>query len=153
MIRDATIKDMKSIIDLWEEMMNFHIEKSNLYLMKPNARQIYTDYLKNVLRNPDYITLVFQDENIILGYLIAMESADPPVYEGKSGLIIELSVAEKHRNKGIGEKLVAESEKYFKNKNIERVECMVSFFNEVSKGFWAKNGYRPYNIMCVKKLH
>ncbi|MGZ7107914.1 MAG: N-acetyltransferase family protein [Methanobacterium sp.] len=153
MIRKASIKDMNSIIDLWEGMMNFHIEKSDLYLMKPNARNIYTDYLKNVLRNPDYIKLVFESENVVLGYLIATESSDPPVYEGKAGLILELSVNQEHRNKGIGEKLLAEIEKYFKNKDILRTECMVSCFNEVSRGFWSKNGYKPYNMMCVKLLH
>ncbi|MGZ7070590.1 MAG: GNAT family N-acetyltransferase, partial [Methanobacterium sp.] len=74
-------------------------------------------------------------------------------YEGKTGLILELSVTQEHRNKGIGEKLLAEIEKYFKNKDILRTECMVSCFNEVSRGFWSKNGYKPYNMMCVKLLH
>ncbi len=152
MIREATIKDMSAIIDLWEEMMNFHIEKSDLYLMRPNARNIYTNYLKNVLRNPDYIKLVFEDEEEVLAYLIATESSDPPVFEGRVGIILELSVAPKNRNKGIGEKLLADIEEYFNDKGIKRIECMVSYFNEVSKGFWSKNGYEPYNVMCVKIL-
>lgn len=150
MIRKATIKDMHTIIDLWEEMMNFHIERSELYQIKPNARSIYTDYLKNVIRNPDYDTLVFESENKVVGYLIATESSDPPVFEGRAGLILELSVTKEHRNKGIGEKLLAEIEKKFESKDIKRIECMVSHFNEISKAFWSKNGYKPYNIMCVK---
>lgn len=152
MIRDAVKEDLNRIIGLWQEMMNFHIEKSDLYQMKPDAEKIYSEYLKDVLKSPDYFTLVFEDNNEILGYLIATESNEPPVYEGTTGLILELSVTEKHRNKGIGEELVSHIEKYFKNKGIIRIECMVSDFNEISKGFWFKNGYKPYNIMCVKLL-
>ena len=110
------------------------------------------NYLKNVLRNPDYVKLVFEKEKEILAYLIATESSDPPVFEGRVGLILELSVVLKHRNKGIGEKLLGEIEKYFNDDGIKRIECMVSYFNEVSRGFWSKNGYEPYNVMCVKIL-
>jgi ribosomal protein S18 acetylase RimI-like enzyme len=120
--------------------------------MKPDAREIYSNYLKDVLKSPEYVTLVFEGKSEVLGYLIATESNEPPVYEGTVGLILELSVTEKHRNKGIGEELVATIEKYFENKGIKRIECMVSDFNELSKGFWFKNGYKPYNIMCVKLL-
>ena len=152
MIREANTEDIPIIVDLWQEMMDFHIEKSDLYQMKPDARNIYSKYLKDVLKSPDYVTLVFEDNNKVLGYITATESNDPPVYEGIAGLILELSVTEKHRNKGIGEELVSSIEKYFKNKGIKRIECMVSDFNEVSKGFWFKHGYNPYNIMCVKLL-
>jgi ribosomal protein S18 acetylase RimI-like enzyme len=152
MIREANKKDMDKIVDLWQEMMDFHIKRSDLYQMKPDACEIYSNYLSDVLISPEYIVLVYEVENKILGYLIATESDEPPVYEGTVGLILEISVAEKHRNMGIGEKLVAEIEKYFISKEINRIECMVSDFNEVSKSFWFKNGYKPYNLMCFKIL-
>jgi len=152
MIREAERNDLETIINLWQEMMDFHIERSNLYQIKPDAKKIYSEYLKDVLKSPDYLTLVFENNNEILGYLIATESNDPPVYEGTAGLILELCVTEKHRNKGIGEELVAKIEKYFENRDIKKIECMVSDFNEVSKGFWFKHGYNPYNLMCVKLL-
>lgn len=153
MIREATKEDMESIVDLWQELMDFHIERSDLYQIKSNARELYSDYLKDVMINPDYITLVFENEKGILGYLIATESNDPPVYEGTVGIVMELSVTQKHRNKGIGEKLLTHIEKKFLEKGIDRIECMVSDFNEISKRFWHKNGYEPYNLMCVKLLH
>jgi len=152
MIRDAVKEDLNPIIDLWQEMMDFHIEKSHLYQIKPDAEKIYSEYLKDVLKSPDYVTLVFEHENKVLGYLIATESSDPPVYEGIAGLILELAVTENHRNKGIGEELVSSIEKYFENKGIKRIECMVSDFNEISKGFWFKHEYKPYNLMCVKMI-
>ena len=74
MIRKAKKEDMDAIIGLWQEMMDFHIERSDLYQMKPNARQIYSDYLNDVLKSPEYVTLVFEIENKVLGYLIATES-------------------------------------------------------------------------------
>lgn len=153
MIREANIKDINAIVDLWEEMMNFHIQKSDLYEIKPDARQIYAYYLKEVLKSHESIVIVYEIENKIVGYLMAEESLNPPVYkETKIGTIIEICVTEKHRNKGIGEELLAEIEKWFINKGINRIECMISDFNEISKSFWFKNMYKPYNLMCVKKL-
>ncbi len=47
------------------------------------------------LISPEYIVLVYEIENKVLGYLIATESNEPPVYEGTVGLILEISVARK----------------------------------------------------------
>ncbi|MGF7117186.1 hypothetical protein [Methanobacterium oryzae] len=62
MIREANKDDLGAIVDLWEEMMDFHIQKSDLYQMKPNAREIYTNYIKDAFKNPDYILLVYEIE-------------------------------------------------------------------------------------------
>ena len=152
MIREANREDTSVIVDLWEEMMDFHIKRSDLYEMKDGSRDIYADYLKDVLKNPEYIVLVYEVENEVTGYLMATESEDPPVYKGIVGIILEICITEEHRNKGIGEELVAEIEKWFLDKDITRIECMVSDFNEISKSFWFKNNYKPYNLMCVKRL-
>jgi len=152
MIRKATKEDIPIIIDLWQEMMDFHIQRSNLYEMKGDAREIYSEYIKDIFRSPDYTVLVYETESEVVGYLVATESDDPPVYKDTVGIISELCVTEKQRKKGIGEALLDYVEKMFINKGIKRVECMVSDFNEVSKSFWLKNRYMPYNLMCVKIL-
>lgn len=154
MIREANTGDMPSIVDLWEEMMNFHIQKSSIYEIKPDALQIYVSYLKKVLKSHESVVLVYEIENKVVGYLIAEESLLPPVYkEEKVGTVVEICVTEKHRNKGIGEKLLAKIEKWFISRDITTIECVISNFNEISKGFWFKNKYKPYNLICFKRLH
>lgn len=153
MIREANIEDISAIVDLWEEMMKFHIQKSDLYEIKPDARQIYAYYLKEVLKSHESIVLVYEIENKVVGYLMVEESLNPPVYrETRIGSIVEICITESHRNNGIGEELLTKIEKWFITKGITRVECMVSDFNEISKSFWFKKGYKPYNLMCVKRL-
>jgi ribosomal protein S18 acetylase RimI-like enzyme len=153
MIREANTEDITSIADLWEEMMNFHIQKSSIYEVKHDARQIYTFYLKETLKSHESIVLVCEIKNKVVGYLIAEESRIPPVYkEDKIGTIVEICITEKHRNEGIGEELVNKIEKWFISKDIYTIECVVSDFNEISKGFWFKNKYKPYNLICFKKL-
>ena len=84
--------------------MNFHIQKSSIYEVKHDARQIYTFYLKETLKSHESIVLVCEIKNKVVGYLIAEESRIPPVYkEDKIGTIVEICITEKHRNKGIGE--------------------------------------------------
>ncbi|MEN6293950.1 MAG: GNAT family N-acetyltransferase, partial [Methanobacterium sp.] len=120
---------------------------------KHDARQIYTFYLKETLKSHESIVLVCEIKNKVVGYLIAEESRIPPVYkEDKIGTIVEICITEKHRNEGIGEELLAKIEKWFISKDIYTIECVVSDFNEISKGFWFKNKYKPYNLICFKKL-
>ena len=154
MIREANENDISSIVDLWEEMMNFHIQKSSLYEIKPNARQIYAYYLKEVIKSHKSTVIVYEIENGIIGYLMAEESQLPPVYKEENvGTVVEICVTENHRNKGVGEKLLAEIEMWFVSKDITTIECVISDFNEISKSFWFKNKYKPYNLICFKKLH
>ncbi len=153
MIREATLDDTESIVDLWEEMMDFHIQKSSIYEIKTNARETYKFYLKKILKNQESIVLVCEIENKVVGYIIAEESLLPPVYkEEKVGTVVEIGITEKYRNKGIGEKLLEKTEKWFVSKDINTIECVISDFNEISKGFWFKNRYQPYNLVCFKKL-
>jgi ribosomal protein S18 acetylase RimI-like enzyme len=153
MIREANAEDILLIVDLWEEMMNFHIQKSSIYEIKTDARQIYEFYLKKVLKSHESIVLVCEIENKVVGYLMAEESQLPPVYkEDKVGTIVEICITEKYRSKGIGEKLVEKIEKWFIAKDIYTIECVISDFNEISKSFWFKNNYKPYNLTCFKKI-
>ena len=153
MIREANTDDIPSIVDLWEEMMNFHIQKSSIYDIKPDARQIYEFYLKKTLKSHESTVIIYEIENKIIGYLMAEQSQLPPVYkEDTIGTIVEICITEKYRGRGIGEKLVEKIEKWFISNDIYTIECVISDFNEISKGFWFKNRYKPYNLVCLKKL-
>ncbi|MGB9978761.1 N-acetyltransferase family protein [Methanobacterium sp.] len=153
MIREANTGDISSITGLWEEMMNFHIQKSSIYEIKPDAQQIYEFYLKKILKSHESIVLVYEIKNKIVGYLMAEESLLPPVYKEENvGTVVEICITEKHRNKRIGEELLVEVEKWFISRDITTIECVISDFNEISKSFWFKNKYKPYNLICFKKL-
>jgi ribosomal protein S18 acetylase RimI-like enzyme len=153
MIREACVDDIPSIVDLWEEMMNFHIQKSSMYDIKPDAREIYAFYLKKVIKSHESIVLVCEIENKVVGYIMSEESLLPPVYKEENvGTVVEICITEKYQNKGIGEKLLEKTEKWFISKDITTIECVISDFNEISKGFWFKNKYEPYNLICFKKL-
>jgi len=153
MIRKANKKDMDAIVGLWEEMMKFHAKLSNLYELKTNAKETYHEYLNEILKNDAAIILVYEMENRLCGYLIAEESELPLVYkQTRIGSVLEISVTEKHQNKDIGSQLLKEIEKIFISKGIDRIECMVSCFNEISKKFWFKNGFKTYNMVCFKNI-
>jgi ribosomal protein S18 acetylase RimI-like enzyme len=153
MIREANVDDTGSIVDLWEEMMDFHIQKNNIYETKDDAREIYTFYLEKVIESHENLVLVCEIENEIVGYIIAEKSSLPPVYKEENvGTVVEICITEQYRNKGIGEKLLEKTEKWFVSKDINTIECVISDFNEISKGFWFKNKYKPYNLVCFKRL-
>ncbi len=54
------------------------------------------------------------------------------------------AVTANYRRCGIGEELVKEMLKWFRDHDIKRIEVKVSVHNELSTAFWRKMGFNPY---------
>jgi len=69
----------------------------------------------------------------------------PPVVALKQyGHLEVLAVAKRWRGKGVGEKLLKRARRWFCEKGMSRVEVHCSTANELTAGFYAKLGFRPY---------
>ena len=62
-------------------------------------------------------------------------------HDGRRGYIYHMSVAEKHRKKGIGSSLVEKCLASFKNEKISKVALLVFKYNEAGNSFWEKQGF------------
>jgi ribosomal protein S18 acetylase RimI-like enzyme len=150
-IRDAVVEDADRIIELWLQMMRFHVERNEIYALDFDAENIYKNYLLDNMKNPEKKIIVYQSEKGIEGFLAAEVTDIPPVYlNSRIGVINEIAVEEKSRRSGVGENLLTHAEEWFSSNDIWRIECQVSVSNEVSQRFWEKQGYAPYNKLCVK---
>ena len=71
----------------------------------------------------------------------------------KRGIITELIVTSKIRNKGIGNELIDTIENYFRNNGCEYVLVDVFAYNENAVKFYEKNGYHARMHVNIKKLY
>ena len=144
-IRQATINDIPLILELWKELMDFHKELDPLFSRSAKGHEKFAEHVKKGICNGDcYVVAAFDGEDLA-GYCMAKISKYPPVLEKQEyGEIDNIAVTEKYRRGRVGERLIGEVRKWYREKGIDRIEAKVSKFNKISTSFWAKMGFRPY---------
>ncbi len=152
-VRPAQPEDLDSIELLWLEMMEFHINLDEYFVIDPEAEVVHRKYMKNILEGGSSQVLVAEDGKQILGYLVMRVCENPPIYPHKKYVEISaLSVSEKSRRKGVGRQLVNGAFDWSSDQGITRVECSVAVKNPISKAFWEKLGFRGTVERCFLDL-
>lgn len=151
-IRQALKKDIKDIVGLLEQVVDYHCEFDKNY--KPFSD--YKNMDKNVallLARRDTKVFVAESDGKIIGYCDGGIGKAPNYTSFKKmGSIDTLIVNEKHRKKGVGEKLVGALIKWFKEKKIKYVELEADTRNVSGVKFWNSRGFSGYRFKMRKKL-
>ena len=152
-IRKATEADILAILRLVKKMVIYHRAFNKTY--KPY--QCYTGlnkYFKEIIQTQNSILLVAEDDaQLVVGFLEGgIEKASNEMIFKKIGMVYDIFVEEKYRQKEIGQKLLNFALKYFKSKNIKYIQINVEAKNNAGKKFWKKNNFFEYQIKLLKKL-
>jgi len=123
-IRELSIDDYDALVALWEE--------SGLPY-KPTGREA-RGHIARELEGSSSIFLVAEVDGNLAGAVLG-------THDGRKGWINRLSVAPKHRQKGIGRALVQAVEERLAEIGIEIVTCLVETWNEGSMAFFKAIGY------------
>lgn len=71
---------------------------------------------------------------------------------GKVGVVNHIFVDEPYRGQGLGDKLMQEAEKFFKDREMERVRVTITKGNQRSFKFCKKHGFKEKRVIMEKKL-
>jgi ribosomal protein S18 acetylase RimI-like enzyme len=148
-IRKATQADIESIMKLWKELMNFHIERDSYFDIANNAPEKFAKFIKEKLDSNDYCILVAEDNGRVVGYCLAKKDKHPLFKAPDYSEIFDLVITREFRRKGIGSALLDKVFNWCFEKGIKRVEVKVALANEVSRKFWRKMGFKP----CMEILY
>jgi len=144
-IREATKEDVPQILPVWRELMDFHAERDEVYMIREGAEETFSKYLCENIEKDDSCIFVAQNNHDIVGYCQCKVVESPPVLViEKYGNVEGMAVLEKYRRSGVGRLLVKQAMQWFKAKGLERVEVRVSVVNEISIKFWRKVGFEAY---------
>jgi ribosomal protein S18 acetylase RimI-like enzyme len=144
-VRCASEADIGAIAELWKEFMDFHKGRDPHFSRSVRGHEAFAAFIADHIDNDTSRVLVATEGEDILGYCLATVAKYPPVFEKMEyGSISDLAVTEKHRRRGIGERMVKAVENWFLERNIRRVELRVATSNEISAAFWSKMGFVPY---------
>ena len=153
---DEYLEDIKDLLVELEEYI-ISIDKDCLDQLHSEYRDKMALLDLNEVKNYNgKCYLYIQDSKavgLIMGTIPPYDEYDYLDYKcPKKGEITELIVTNKIRSKGIGQKLIAKMEEYFKSLGCECVLVDVFAYNEGGKKFYNKNDYHTRMEIMIKKI-
>ncbi len=144
-LRDAEDSDYPTLLALWHELMDLHVQLDERFALSPAADQRFFNYLDTARSRDDYRTRVALYEGKALGFTIACILPNSPVYEARwIGYINDLCVTKQARRMGVGRALVEDAVEWLLDKGADSVEVYVAHRNQVAGRFWRAVGGRDY---------
>lgn len=150
-IRKAKLSDLEDVRKLNQKLFyhDFEFDKTlNLSWPKKNKK-----YFKERILSKNSITLIAENNNLIVGYLIGtiVNSQD---YR-KAIKIAELEntlILPDYRGKKIGTRLIKEFFKWAKSKKIKRAKLIASAKNKRAISVYKKNSFFEYDLVMEANL-
>lgn len=152
-------KYLEDVRDLLVELEEYivEIDKDKLDILHNDYREkMALVDLQEVDKNNGKTYLVIENEKaigLIMGIVRKWDDYDYLDYKcPKTGIITELIVSKKCRKSGIGKKLMAKMEQYFKSINCEYILVDVFGYNDNAIEFYTKNNYHSRMLTMIKKI-
>lgn len=144
-IRQATRKDVGSILPLWTENMQYHAALDGRFQPAPDGEKHWAEVLRDWIRDEDCCVLVADAEGQLVGHIIGMMRENPPVLLPPTyGLVSDICVEPTWRQQGIGRRLFEGLKDWFREKELSTVQLNVAHRNPVSQAFWRAVGCEDY---------
>lgn len=144
-IRSATADDIPNIVGLWRELMEFHAELDSYYATSDDAEERMAEWVGKCIEAEDHFVLVADADGEPAGYILVGFGQRPPVMRDRDiAMIYDLSVTQRRRRQGIGERLVREALRLIEERGVRLVEVSYTLANEQSSSFWPKMGFDPF---------
>lgn len=150
-IRRANINDLEDIQRL--NKMLFDLEYSK-YDKTLNVDWPYSEdginYYRDSIENK--ITLVCEDNNNIVGYLIGELNTEYSYNNINQAEMCNMYVLESYRGKGIGTKFFEEFKTICKDNGIKEIKLVASYDNKDAIEFYKKNNFKEKEITFKIKI-
>ncbi|MFA5368752.1 MAG: GNAT family N-acetyltransferase [Candidatus Paceibacterota bacterium] len=152
-IQKAKIKNLDEIVDLSSESAVLHEKLTPYYKLDKNFKTILKKSLKKNIYSSNGLILIAEEDNEIVGYLLAFKNYRPEMFDiKKTGLIADIFIRENCRKKGVGKLLVKGSFDWFKKSKIKTVEINIESKNKPALNFWNTLDFKEVSIEKYKEL-
>ncbi len=153
MIRRIKENDYSLLKELVSQVHELHCtNRPDIYL---DGNPLPKEYFENILRNENNINLVYEENNIIKGLLLAEKKENnkiPIAKDRKIYFISDIVVDKEYRRQGIGKNLYNYLLELSKKEHIDAVELNVWAFNTNAIKFYSSLGMSVKNMKLEKIL-
>ncbi len=171
-IRKARKEDTLQLLDLFRHEMEYHQRLDSYYEILPDFD--WVAYTEGKIRDRNRLTLVAECDEGIAGYIIVKimgyisnnryksilrwvrchvkKGTSLPTKTVRWGFVEDCYVIPSLRRQGIGSRLVLGAMKWFRSKQISRIELSLFAGNKEGKAFWKKSGFETSRISLSKDI-
>lgn len=144
-IVEATENHILEIVELWKELADHHSKIDKIFTRRENGHINFKIFISELIKSKDARVLVALLDSKVIGYIVAKIDRYPPVYNiERYGAVYDMFVIPKYRRMHIGYKLWQEILKWFKLRDLIRVELNIVPKNLEASSFWRKLGFQDY---------
>jgi ribosomal protein S18 acetylase RimI-like enzyme len=144
-VREATIRDIDRVVELWAEHVDFHGDLDPRFKRGEGSETGFRDHLLRNLGKAEFLILVAEAEDEIVGFLHGELLQDPPCFAKRThGFISDLAVSPHYQRAGFGTALLEEGMAWFSERGVSTVEGKVLMSNPKAVGFWKRAGFDPF---------
>ncbi|MFO8055989.1 MAG: GNAT family N-acetyltransferase [bacterium] len=155
-IRRAEDRDVFAIADIWYQLMEEHVERDPGYwgvVQEEEARRIYREANANMLARSDHITLVAEQEGLVVGFVNGFRLTRPPMFEKTAvGRINDIAVDRDHRRQGVGHLLLEAIFEEFDKMGFEYIDLTVDRDNVEAIEFYQSMGFTSRELHLIKRI-
>lgn len=151
-IRNAKQEDFKSIVELSNQVLEYHNQMMPHLFASMNKEKQETIYI-NYWHDPNACFFVADLNNEIIGYLFANFKDTPWYQDSKSCELSEIAVKTGQQNKGVGTKLFNELLRKCKERDVDDIRLNVYLTNTPAIKLYEKLGFktRSYKMTLALK--
>jgi ribosomal protein S18 acetylase RimI-like enzyme len=141
-VRPAQPRDLDRVAALWTAITHHHESLDPLFTMRPDAGDALRDLLTAMLRDPETLILLYDENGNLPGLMIVRVDQSPPILrESERAEITDLGVRKSERRRGIAGVLVDAGLEWVRASGVERVEVNVAHGNPEGQAFWRNRGF------------
>jgi N-acetylglutamate synthase-like GNAT family acetyltransferase len=120
------------------------------YGLVDDLKTNYRRWFGKMAEDPRMTVLVAEDEQAVIGFLIASVEKDPPIYKiGEFGVIHDMWVNEAFRNRGVGATLVKAIQQKLEAVGIKQIRVEAIAGDSVAQHLFESCGFRPCTSLLV----
>jgi ribosomal protein S18 acetylase RimI-like enzyme len=144
-VRRASQEDVESLLDLWQEMMNYHARLDPRLTPAADGRQAFRLTLERWMGDSEWRVLIAQAGGQVVGYIIGhVAEINPVLAKPDYGYVTDICVSPQWRRHGVGRRLFKAVRSWFRQRRLATVQLNVAALNATAQAFWRAMGFGDY---------
>ena len=146
-IRDATEKDLKGIVTLWEMLVEQHRTYSDHFALARDGRRKWARYLRQKFTEPSTKLIVAEENGELMGFMMCLLSPQDSIFvEKATGVVSDAFVRKDRRKKGVMKEMLRVALRWFDKNKMISVEVSVAAANLEARAAWGQLGFKPFLV-------
>ncbi len=153
-IRRLEDEDVDGISVLWQKFARMREDMTGRQILNEDAADYFFGYATGLLQRADTLTLVAEDdEDGLVGYLIAAKQRKPPIYHHtRVAYLSDAYVDEAARGQGILRRFIEKLDAWCLAEGITAVDVMLFRENELAQDIYERMGFEQYRVVMRKEI-